>query len=61
MWELIDDPQDYGLTDYAISQRLKIPQGWIARTIAMNSRNGVHTSMLIVADSNHDWLLPKKK
>lgn len=54
-WELIEDILDQGLL---ISDRLRVPQGWLLRTV---TRGGLGQqlccSQLLIEDKGHTWVL----
>lgn len=41
--------------DYADSYRLKVPGGWIVRSVVRGSGGGVH--QILIKDSKHTWVL----
>lgn len=58
MWELLGPiKEDSSFEGY--SERLKVPGGWIVRTIA-RTFHVVHTSQTFVADEAHTWSLKKE-
>jgi len=48
-WELISVDLDLGL----VTDRLKIPQGWIVRSRINHKSSSIH--QIIVIDLNHEW------
>lgn len=60
MWELIEEKnkKDDNLT-YIVSHRLKIPGGWIVRTVTSRYHGGAHSEQTIVTDPQHTWKLEK--
>jgi hypothetical protein len=56
MWEKISEPAGVvGLNVF--SCRLRVPGGWIIRTVASEHESGVHVSMVFVTDPTHMWEL----
>ena len=53
MWEKIKDD-----TGRFFSSRLKVPGGWIVRTVVI-SGSGSSLVQTFVADSSHSWRLPE--
>jgi len=59
MWEsFIDDVFLQGTA--CISARLKVPGGWIVRTIISRYQSGVGVEQTFIKDSGHEWELPKQ-
>jgi len=55
MWEQIKDRgQRWGDNVQMSSSRLKVPNGWIVRSVAASS-NGTSTDQVFVADPLHEW------
>jgi len=60
MWELIEENiKDQGTYTYIVSHRLKVPNGWIVRTVTSRYHGGAHSEHTFVADSSHSWQLQK--
>lgn len=55
MWEKLKGPGSESCD--VESARLKVPGGWIVRTIASRYEAGVDVSQTFVADVHHDWKL----
>lgn len=57
MWERIqvmDDVQNFQ-DSRSFSHRLKVPGGWLVRTVAL--AGGAHVSHMFVPDKKHTWKL----
>ena len=70
MWEYIQSQSDYDGADQDeesqyLTDRLKVPGGWIVRTIVKASipKEGlsVATSTIFISDPRHTWVLEKEK
>ncbi len=56
MWEKITG--DSGCPDANVtSHRLRVPGGWIVRTVMSRYNAGVHVVQTFVTDPTHDWKL----
>lgn len=53
LWESILEPQSPVGT--VSSARLRVPGGWIIRSIATRMDAGVHASQTFVPDPAHEW------
>lgn len=54
-WELIEDVLDAG---EMVSDRLRVPQGWLVRTILRGGLGQqISCSQLLIQDSDHTWVL----
>lgn len=61
MWEKIS--HSHGI-DVIMSDRLKVPGGWIVRTIIISqsedkSANNSAVAQTTIVDPNHEWVLEK--
>jgi hypothetical protein len=58
MWEEIKQTNERGFVggSYAVSERMKVPGGWIVRSRMYNS-HGVSVHQIFVPDPNHSWKL----
>ncbi len=63
MWELIPDLvlKEGERNSACESHRLKVPGGWIIRTIAGHWRSGGGVAQTFVGDPNHKWELEQPK
>ncbi len=58
MWEQIPEPEDTTKARVSVmSHRLKVPGGWIVRTVTNIFGNGTSSSQTFVADADHSWEL----
>ena len=61
MWETVPEPNDgqynAGNTLGCVSHRLKVPGGWVVRTITYGYNIGATTHQVFVADPEHKWQL----
>ena len=54
MWQEIEEDSD------SVSARLKVPGGWVVRTIVLASR-GAGVTQIFVSDPDYKWELEVKK
>ena len=65
MWEKIpmsehgheDFHSSSGTNAHCVSHRLKVPGGWIVRTLAFAYRSGLGVVQTFVEDQRHEWEL----
>jgi len=63
MWENIPKEPDPDLCDASCSSyRLKVPGGWIVRTIvySLSSGGGCAVDQTFISDADHTWELKKQ-
>ncbi len=59
MWEEIPSV-DAGNKDTSIfNHRLKVPGGWIVRTIVSRPQSSASVDQMFVTDTDHEWVLEK--
>lgn len=65
MWETIDSsifPLNCGQKNMALTSRMKVPGGWLVRSILEGSYNAdVRMTQTFIADERHEWVLEKKE
>lgn len=58
MWEWIEsEPQAKQEVGEISSARLRVPGGWIVRTVISRYQGGAHCCQTFVADPSHEWVL----
>ncbi|HXV27138.1 MAG TPA: hypothetical protein VD862_03915 [Candidatus Paceibacterota bacterium] len=62
MWEKLPQPLEKN-RQYAggdvVSDRLRVPGGWIVRTIVTRYQGGSHAAHTFITDPAHEWKLPE--
>ena len=57
MWERIPQRDTGNDSISYVSHRLKVPSGWIVRTIVSRHDAGADVSQIFVPDADHEWQL----
>ena len=64
LWELIDNKVNHQVLRAKVTtERMKVPGGWIVRTIAGNNGGAISTSVsqVFFEDAGHYWDLKKSQ
>ncbi len=59
MWELITEDNVSERNTLIVSHRLKVPKGWLVRTVTSRYHGGAHAEQTFVEDLDHSWELKK--
>jgi len=57
MWEQLNDQSRTSSGTEIRSSRLKVPKGWIVRSVVASANGGVEAVQTFVEDDGHDWKL----
>lgn len=57
MWEKIPDIKFVDDHLKKESGRLKVPGGWLVRTVVTAYNSGTHSSQTFITDPQHEWVL----
>lgn len=61
MWQIVPDLKPVETNQTLESHRLKVPGGWIVRSITSRYQAGADVSQIFVADPEHKWQLEQPK